>query len=200
VKFVQKKDMKKILVINGHPDSQSLNSSIVKAYIDGAKKSGATIKEIVISELDFDPNLSTGHKAAQSWEPDLVQAWDKIDWADHMVWVHPVWWGGVPAKMKGFIDRVFLPGKAFKYRENSIWWDKLLKGKSALLLTTSDQPYWYYRVINKRPSVNSFKRMTLQFSGVNPVKVKMFSPVRSLDSQGIKKVLEKSFQLGLRLK
>ena len=200
MKFGSKKDMKNIVVINGHPKSKSLNTSIAEAYLKGAKKAGASVDEIVIAKLNFDPNLSSGYGGAQDWEPDLLEAWLKIEKADHLVWVHPLWWGGIPAIMKGFIDRFFLPGKAFKYPENSVWWDKLLKGKSALILTTSDQPLWYYRLINKRPSVNSLKRMTLQFSGVNPVKVKMFSPIRTKDKVGIEKILEKTYDLGLKLK
>ena len=54
-----------------------------------------------------------------------------ILWADHLVFVYPNWWSTVPALLKGLIDRMFVPGFAFKYRENSPFWDKLLKGKTA---------------------------------------------------------------------
>src|SRR5690554_5488440 len=63
---------------------------------------------------------------------------------DHLVWIHPVWWGGLPAIMKGFIDRLFLLGFAFQYRENFNHYDELLKGKTALIITTLDQPSMYY--------------------------------------------------------
>jgi putative NADPH-quinone reductase len=59
-----------------------------------------------------------------------MSAREKIKWADHLVWIHPVWWGGLPALTKGFIDRVFLPGFAFRYRENSVCLDKFLIGKA----------------------------------------------------------------------
>ncbi len=192
--------MKNIVVINGHPSADSLNAAIAKSYIKGAIKSGAKVEEIEIGKLAFNPNLNGAYTTNQTWEPDLVDAWEKIENADHLVWVHPVWWGGLPAIMKGFIDRLFLPGKAFKYRENSIWWDKLLKGKSAFIMTTSDQPYWYYRLINRMPTVHALKRMTLQFSGVHPVKVKMFSPIRSKSDEKISAILNKSYQYGLKFK
>ena len=47
-----------------------------------------------------------------------------------------------PALMKGFLDRVLLPGFAFKKREGSVWWDKYLTGKTARLICTLDQPGW----------------------------------------------------------
>ena len=71
--------------------------------------------------------------------------------------------------MKGFIDRVFLPGFAFEKRENSVWWDKLLTKKTARIISTLDQPAWYYRLIFSRPSYKSLKNMTLQFSGIKNV-------------------------------
>jgi putative NADPH-quinone reductase len=93
--------------------------------------------------------------------------------------VHPVWWGGLPAIAKGFIDRVFLPGFAFKYRENSVWWDKLLAGKTAHIITTLDQPSWYYRFVFGRPSINQLKKSTLQFCGIRPVRTTSIGPIKN---------------------
>lgn len=162
---------KKILIINGHPNPESFNKALVDAYHTGAVSSGASVQILTIADLQFDPNLKHGYQKRMEWEPDLDAAWNKICWADHLVWIHPVWWGGLPAITKGFIDRVFLPGKAFQYRKDSQWWDKLLKGKTAHIITTLDQPGWYYRLVYGRPSVNQLKRSTLAFCGVNPIKV-----------------------------
>lgn len=125
---------RKILIINGHPDKESLNHALAASYKEGAIQAGAEVQEIAIAELEFSPNLAFGYRKRTELEPDLLDAWDKIKWADHLVWIHPVWWGGLPAITKGFIDRLFLPGFAFQYRENSIWWDKLLKGKQVISL------------------------------------------------------------------
>lgn len=173
--------MKKILIINGHPNKDSFNFGIAKAYQDGALQSGAEVKEIVIADLNFNPNLQFGYQKRMELEPDLVKAWEKIQWADHLVWIHPVWWGGLPAITKGFIDRLFLPGFAFKYRENSVWWDKLLKGKTAHIITTLDQPGLYYRFFFGRPSVNQLRKSVLQFCGVKPVKVTYIGIIKTSD-------------------
>ena len=117
--------MKKIVVINGHPDKNSFNSAIAHSYIKSASDAGSEVRYIAIGEMDFNPNLQFGYQKRTELEPDLLEAWEKIKKADHLVWIHPVWWGGLPAIAKGFIDRLFLPGMAFQYRENSVWWDKL---------------------------------------------------------------------------
>jgi putative NADPH-quinone reductase len=188
--------MKKILIINGHPNKESFNFALAGACKKGALQTGAEVKEIIISDLQFNPNLTSGYQKRTELEPDLLDAWEKIKWADHLVWVHPVWWGGMPAIAKGFIDRVFLPGFAFQYRENSVWWDKLLSGKTAHILTTMDQPGWYYRFMYGQPSVNQLKKSTLEFCGVKPVKVTFFGPVKSSTPEMRNKWLLKAEQAG----
>ena len=190
--------MKKILVINGHPNEDSFNHALAHAYINGAKSSGATLKEIWIGRLYFNNNLRHGYQKRMDLEPDLIDAWEKIQWADHLVWVHPVWWGGFPAIMKGFIDRLFLPGMAFKYRENSVWWDKLLTGKTAHIITTLDQPGWYYRMFFGRPSVNQLKRSILEFCGVKPVRVTYVGIIRGSELEVRNKWMRKVEGLGRR--
>ena len=190
--------MKKIVIINGHPNSESFNFAIADAYKKGALSSGSEVQEIIIARLQFNPNLQQGYQKRTELEPDLLEAWEKIKWADHLVWIHPVWWGGLPAITKGFIDRLFLPGFAFQYRENSVWWDKLLKGKTAHIITTLDQPGWYYWLSFGRPSVNQLKKSTLGFCGVKPVHVTYLGPIKNSTDDIRKKWLIKIEELGKR--
>lgn len=192
--------MKKIALINGHPNNESFNFALAEAYKKGAENSGAEIKEIIIRDLDFNPNLQFGYQKRIELESDLIKAWEIIQWADHLVWVHPVWWGGLPAVTKGFIDRLFLPGLAFKYRENSVWWDKLLTGKTAHIITTLDQPSWYYRIFYGRPSINQLKKSTLEFCGIKPVKVTYIGIIKKSKEEQRKKWIEKVYSQGEKLK
>lgn len=170
--------MKKVLIINGHPDGESFNLALAGAYKKGALESGAEVKEINIRDLQFNPNLQFGYRKRTELEPDLIDAQEKITWAEHIVWVYPVWWASLPAIMKGFIDRVFLPGFAFKKREGSLLWDKLLKGKTSRIICTLDQPAWFYRLINRAPSHKAMKQSTLKFVGLKKVKITAIGPIR----------------------
>jgi putative NADPH-quinone reductase len=192
--------MKKILIINGHPNPSSFNFGIAESYLKGAIASGAEVDTITIADLKFNPNLQFGYQKRTEQEPDLVESWQKIKKADHLVWIHPVWWGGLPAITKGFIDRLFLPGMAFQYRENSVWWDKLLKGKTAHIITTLDQPSWYYKLIYGNPSVNQLKKTTLEFCGVKPVKVSYIGIIKTSDDFQKEKWLKKVYDFGLKNK
>jgi putative NADPH-quinone reductase len=191
---------KNILIINGHPNSSSFNFAIAESYLKGVIASKATVDTITIAKLDFNPNLQFGYQKRTELEPDLLASWEKIKKADHLVWIHPVWWGGLPAITKGFIDRLFLPGMAFQYRENSVWWDKLLKGKTAHIITTLDQPGWYYRLFYGRPSVNQLKKATLEFCGIKPVKVSYIGIIKTADEVQRKKWLQKVYNWGLLTK
>lgn len=188
--------MKNILIINGHPNPASFNFGLAEAYKKGALQSDAKVETITIADLNFNPNLKFGYQKRTELEPDLLESWEKIKRADHLVWIHPVWWGGLPAITKGFIDRLFLPGMAFKDRENSVWWDKLLKGKTAHIITTLDQPGWYYRLFFGRPSVNQLRKSTLEYCGVKPVKVSYIGVVKTSDNNQKEKWLAKVYNFG----
>ncbi|PKG41570.1 NAD(P)H-dependent oxidoreductase [Psychroflexus sp. MES1-P1E] len=188
--------MKQVLIINGHPDKQSYNYALSEAYLKGANKTNSKLSQINISELEFNPNLKFGYRKRMELEPDLVDAIDKIKKADHIVWIFPMWWYGHPALMKGFIDRAFVPSITYQPIEGKPLPEMLLKGKSARLIITADTPKWYDFLIMNRPAINQFKKGTLQFCGINPVKVTYIVPIKNSTSNFRKKWLEKVYLLG----
>jgi len=169
---------KRILVILGHPSSDSFCGALANTYIDGAKAAGNEVRFIPVGNLSFDQVLHNGYTVIQQLEPDLVVAQAAITWAQHIVFVYPIWWGAMPALLKGFFDRVFLPGFAFKFRQGSQFWDRLLSGRSAHLLVTMDTPPWYFRWVYRMPGHNQMKRTILEFSGIRPVTISSFGPIK----------------------
>ena len=192
--------MKKILIINGHPDKESLCFDLALSYKKGADLAGADCTLVNLIDLEFNPILTYGYRKISELEPDLVKMQQEILATDHLVFVYPNWWSTVPALLKGFIDRVFVPGFAFKYRKNSPFWDKLLKGKTARLIVTMDTPKWYYWLINKNAGHNAMKIGVLEFCGIKPVKITAFAPIKSSDETKRKKWLNDVEALGQALK
>ncbi|CAN1578815.1 MdaB Putative NADPH-quinone reductase (modulator of drug activity B) [Spirosomataceae bacterium] len=190
--------MKKVLIIQGHPDRESYCRALSMAYKVGALNAGAEVQEIIVSDLKFNPNLEFGYRKRTELEPDLLAAQEKIKWAEHLVIIYPLWWGGMPALLKGFFDRTFLPGFAFQKRENSVWWDKYLIGKSARIITTMDQPAWYHWLIYGEPAHKALKKMILEFCGIKPVKTTSIGPIRFSKDEFRKKYLEKVKALGIK--
>ncbi len=192
--------MKKILIINGHPDKESFCTALSKSYERGAKNTGATCKLIHLADLKFNPILHHGYRMRTDWEPDLMATFKEIEAADHLVFVYPVWWANLPALLKGFIDRVFLPGYAFESKSDSFYYKKLLKGKTARLIVTMDAPVWYFNRFAGKPGITAMKKGTLEFCGVKPVKVTSFGMMKVCDAKRRDKMLAEAERLGTVLK
>lgn len=187
---------KKILVILGQPQRHSYGGALMKAYVDGAHEAGAEVKELYLGDLKFDPLSTPTLTHPTELEPDLKSAQEAIKWADHLVFVYPIWWGTIPALLKSFIERTFQEGFAVKFHENSIWWDKLLKDKSARLIVTLNTPWWYYRWILGQPGHNTMKKTILGFCGVKPVRITEIGPIKGSTEEKRKGWIEQVRRLG----
>lgn len=191
--------MKNILIIQGHPVKDTFSEHLKDAYINGASSANVSIEILKLSELQFNINFSEGYRGNQELESDLLKAQELIRWADHLVFIYPNWWATFPALLKGFIDRTFLPGFAFKYRKNSLLWDKLLTGKSARLIVTMDTPPWYYKWFTKAPGHHAMKKGILEFCGIKPVKITSIGPIKKSTEKMRNKWLRKVESIGRRL-
>lgn len=169
---------KKVVVILGNSDTESFCAAIANAYVASAEESGHEVRYFKLGEIDFDPILRKGYKQRQELEPGLEAIRDAISWSDHLVFVYPIWWGALPALLKGMFDRIFLPGFAFKYRPDSQFWDKLLAGRSAHAIATMDTPPWYFKLVYCSPAHHQMKKTILEFSGIKPVRITSFGPIR----------------------
>ncbi len=186
----------RILAICGHPDGQSFCHALLDAYCNGAQSTGADVRVLKLSQLNFDPILWHGYRKEQALEDDLVKAQELIQWAQHLVFVYPIWWGAMPALMKGFFDRVMLPDFAFRFGESPNHWEKLLKGRTAELLVTMDTPPWYYYWFFRSPGHNEMKRTILEFCGIKVMTINEFAPVKTASAQRRDQWLLKAASLG----
>lgn len=171
-------NVKNVLIINGHPNKASFCHALQESYKEGAVSAGYVVEEIALSEMDFSPNLRFGYSKRTELEPDLLTAWEKIQRADHLVWIFPAWWAGMPALLKGFVDRLFLPGFAFEYQEKSPFPKPLLKGKTSEIIITMDTPVWYYKLVYKNCGVHMLKKCVLDFCGVKNKRVTYLTAVK----------------------
>lgn len=190
---------KRVLVILGHPSSNSYGSALAEAYTEAARQAGHDVWLLRLDRLQFDPILHDGYHRVQPLEPDLRAAQDAILWAEHLSFVYPVWWGSVPALLKGFLDRVFLPGFAFRYQANSSVPNQLLKGRSAHILMTMDTSPLYFRWIFGAPGLRQMKQATLEFCGIRPIKVSSVGPILGAKPRQLEAWLGKARAFGASL-
>jgi len=190
---------RKILVILAHPQAKSYCAALAQAYADGARASGAELRLVNLAALTFNPVGSGSHEKPLVLEPALKQAQDDITWAEHLVFVYPILWGTIPALLKGFIERVFTPGFAVNFRNDTPRWDKLLKGRSARLIVTLNTPPLLYRLLFRRAGHITMKRSILEFCGIAPVRITDIGPMRNASADQRGKWIQQVQALGARL-
>lgn len=167
---------KKIFVLLGHPDTDTLSGKLASAYEMGALEAGHEVRRMNVGEMQFDPILHHGYKVIQHLEPDLKTFQENVRWCDHFVIVYPNWWSAMPALLKGLFDRTWLPGFAYNfYKDGRLGWIKRLKGKTArIIMCANTHPFMTWFFFGE--FTNELSRATLAFAGITPVRVKVFSP------------------------
>lgn len=188
----------KVLVITGHPRTPSLSAALADAYVTGARAAGMEVDTLNLAAMAFDPDVHPVSPTQQPLEPDLERARQRIAWADHLTFVYPAWWGVGPARLKGFLDRVLLPGFAFREREDG-GLEGMLHGRTAHLVTTMDMPPWVYRWIYRAPGHNAMKRSTLGFCGIKTTRILALGAVRESSDEQRAGWLEQARALGFSL-
>ena len=167
--------VKRILVIDGHPDpdTRRLCHGLSGAYTAGAADGGHEIRRIDLSTLEF-PLLRTREDFDHGTPPvTIASAQADIMWAEHLVIVYPLWLGTMPALLKAFLEQVIRPDFAFE-RGKPGWPKKLLKGRSARIVVTMGMPVMVYRWVYLSHSLRSLERNVLKFAGIGPVRETLF--------------------------
>ncbi len=189
--------MRKILVFLGHPDKTSYSGNLADTYENAAREAGHEVVRINIADLQFDPILHMGYKQIQELEPDLKMVQEKINWADHIVFIYPNWWVTMPALMKGMFDRMWLPGFAFNFDKVTKKLIKRLKGKTArvIIVCGTHSPlktWWLFG-----DYTNEITHGILGFSGIK-AQVTPLGPAERVKPEVLEKWKKKIGDLGKR--
>ncbi|MBX4195520.1 NAD(P)H-dependent oxidoreductase [Candidatus Parcubacteria bacterium] len=190
---------KKVFILLGHPDKDSFNSTLASEYERGASGAGHEVRRMNIGDMQFDPILHHGYKVRQELEPDLLAFQENMRWCDHFVVLYPSWWSTMPALLKGLFDRVWLPGFAFNFT-GDFSWKKLMKGKSARMIITSDTiPLAQWLVFGD--TTNELRKGILWFAGFSPIRKKQFGYLKHFGTTGRReRIKRKVFNLGRKAK
>lgn len=113
------------LIVVSHPDPSSLTHALARRVAEGLSASGAEYS-VEIADLaveGFDPRFSSTdiavHLREASPSADVLAEQARVDRADALVLVYPVYWWSMPGLLKGWIDRVFTNGWAYEEAHDS---------------------------------------------------------------------------------
>ena len=165
---------RRIAIIQGHPDPQGhhFGHALAASYAKGATEAGHQIRTIEVARLHF-PLLRTKADFEEGLPPESIsEAQETVAWAEHLVLLYPLWLGGMPALLKGFLEQLFRP--AFVTGEPdakcaSKSTARALKGKTAHIVVTMGMPALAYRWFYGAHSLRSLERNILEFCGIGPI-------------------------------
>lgn len=187
---------RKIFIWVAHPKANSLNAALADAYEAGARGEGAEVRRMDLSDMTFETEFLGYGPDAPDLEPDLVQWQNNVAWADHILIVHPYWWAAMPARAKALLDRALTPGFAFKYHRRGVKWDKLLEGRTADAIITSDTPPLLDTILYRSPGRRVLRNQVLKFVGIKPRHIVQFGSVKLAGTEKIASWLSRTEALG----
>lgn len=189
--------MKQVLILNGDIDKAVSTSFLINAYKSGAESSGATVRELAIIDLIFNPNKQFNNRQIAELEPDLQKALQQIKQANHIVLFCPVYVDHIPTKVKGFFDRLFLPDQIFAGNRSGI--DNNFSGKSGRIVSILDEATFQDWKLNKKPTYLSIKKPIFEKCRISPVLTNTIGELHALDNHYSKKWVTKMEKFGAQL-
>lgn len=183
------------LIIYAHPNKESLNSSILEETETTLKsKPDGTVKILDLYANKFNPCLlfdSANPRRNLDSREETKNYRDAISWANHIIFVYPIWWGRPPAILLGFIDKVFVSGFAYQKSPKSVMPEGLLKKKEATIITTQNGPALITRILYHNTHRILMKRQVLNFCGIKKVKFFEIGNSESMSTQRFLKIKAK---------
>lgn len=182
------------LILFAHPKTESFNRAILQTLTSTLEERGDSVIVRDLYALDFAPVLTQKDMEAlrkgQTPE-DIAQEQHYITQADTLIFVYPLWWTGLPAILKGYVDRVFSYGFAYRYNQAGEI-EGLLKGKKGFLVTTHGTPNAHY---DSTGMTQALKETTdsgiFNFCGITEVNHLFFGAVPSVDDKARHEMLAK---------
>jgi len=192
--------MRHVLVINANPDPapEHLSGAFARAYTEGAEAAGAIVHQLNVGALDFPLLRYAADFMVAPIDPAILSARGQILLADHIVYIYPLWLGGPPAMLKGFMEQIARGGFALT-TEGKGFPRGVLKGRSARVIVTMGMPVMLYRLIYGAHGIKAFNRSILGISGIRPVRTTCFGGIGTPMAQP-EKMISQVRTLGRRLR
>jgi putative NADPH-quinone reductase len=188
---------RRVLVINGHPDPrpERFCAALAAVYADGAREAGHEVRTLALGTLDA-PLIATRDDFENGAPPAaILGAQADIQWAQHIVLIHPLWLGGAPALVKGFLEQAFRYGFALP-KPGSGFPKGLLSGRSVRTIVTMGMPAAVYRLVFGAFGVRAIERGVFGLAGLSPIRHLLIGGVEALNPAQRRRRLEQVRRLG----
>lgn len=193
--------MMRHLILYSHPNPESFNHAILEVFIRHLEKAGQDARVRDLYALNFNPVLTRSEMQGyeQGDVPDDIKAeQEHIRWAEMVTMICPIWWGGFTANLRGYLDRVFSAGFAYKPTPQGV--EPLLADKKVYTINTLAAPGQVYEDLGLYRSMNNIlDHIVFQFCGLQVVGHKYFAFVDASSDDDRQAMLREVGEIAERL-
>jgi NAD(P)H dehydrogenase (quinone) len=170
-----------ISLILAHPAPGSFNHALAATVDETLRDRGHTVQFHDLYAERFDPVMTATELAKDAVLPEEIELHIRqLEQADGLVIVHPNWWSAPPAILRGWVDRVLRPGRAYRFvpdGQGGARPEGLLRLRVALVLNTANTPQDKEERLYGDPLQAHWLRVVFGICGVPRVQRRNFSPV-----------------------
>lgn len=200
----------KILIVYAHPEPSSFNAALRDMAVRTMESMGFEVRISDLYAMKFNPVASwsdfrDGHDLSSRQygmiqrdaylndllSNDIKEEQSKLAWCDSVLLQFPLWWFGMPAILKGWLDRIFTAGFAF---DKDKWFDSgLLKPRKVLVSVTTQSPESAYQESGIHGRMDQYLKPihhTFRFAGISPLSPFIAYGVMNMDDQARRGVLQ----------
>lgn len=146
----------RVLVVYAHPVPESFNAAVHRCLVEGLEQAGHEVRDLDLYRLGFEPAMSEGERRAYMVRGGnaarVAEHLAHLRWAEGLILVYPTWWYSLPAILKGWLDRVFVPYETFELRDGLNPIEGKLRNIRLLgAITTYGSPRWWIRLVVRDP-------------------------------------------------
>lgn len=185
-----------VAIVFNHPYEGSYCNAILQAVTRGLARAGHLVDLLHLDKDGFNPVMTAADlvafRAKEAVDPQVLAYKERLERADHLIFIFPIWWELMPALTKGFVDKVIFPGIAYDYtnpqntRMRPLWGN--LKGIS--IVTTMNTPGWLYGLLFGNAIKKALVLGTFWKMGYRNVKWLSFNRVKEVSKEKREQWLE----------
>jgi len=186
----------KVVIVFNHPYDGSYCNAILNSVTKGLQKGNHEVDLIHLDKDGFNPVMTSRDLKAfvdrKPFDPKVIEYKERLELADQLIFIFPIWWELMPAMTKGFIDKVIFPGVAYDYKESGYGMIPLFRNiKSVTVITTMNTPRILYRLIFGNAIRKAIITGTFWKTGYKKRKWISFNMVKMISDAKRKKWLDK---------
>jgi len=186
----------KPLIIYAHPLNGSFCHAVKEKIIETLKEKGEEYNIIDLYADKFDPVMSGEdlrlYSKGESTDPNVDKYLNLLSETNRIYLIFPVWWGVMPAMLKGLFDKVFLPKRAYKYQKSGMLEAKFPQIKKAVIFNTLGGPKLYHNLMLRFPVKRVVGNTTLKMIGVKKIQIVQFDSMKKSSDKLREKWLEQA--------